>query len=90
MHATRMNMYSAGNTAQALRPRHVDVPASGTEHASFARWFWLAEARASLRVAKYWKARFGGPLHESALLWHLEAVAGAQRFRVWAREMGSR
>lgn len=60
----------------------------GTEHASHARAFWIAQARHHLRRARAWKKMFGGEDHRAAEHWFKDEMLRVARLRRWAHEFG--
>lgn len=71
-----------------LNARDASPAVNRTEHARLARRFWLGEARRSIRFARGWRQRFGGPLHATALGFYLESLLDAETYRSWARDVG--
>ena len=80
MHALTTDRLNGRAAARELStPEHRPLPDP-------RRW-WLLQARACLATARYWRGRFGGPMHDSALAWYLEALVRAERYHRWAHEL---
>ncbi len=74
----------------SLNARDADHASARPErHARHARRFWLGVARQSIRYAREWRGRFGGPLHAYAVDQFLAYLVDAEACRDFARTLGS-
>lgn len=74
------------SSREVLNARRTGVsPAVAEHYAAHRRAFWLREARRSLRLARSWTERFGGPLHDFALGEFLDWILNADLCRRYAR-----
>ncbi len=84
MQCATKSEFSGLNTRDAHQ-----APTRPERHARSARRFWLSIARQSIRYAREWRGRFGGPLHAYAVEQFLCYLVDAEACRDFAREIGS-